>query len=130
MQLNDWDYLEEEDLADSVKQVADLIGFEDTVALMKVLPIEGVYIPKTLAENHIITKTIGFDESQKLAKFYCKHTLVLPKEAALNKAQSRRIRLEAKENLRNAQSKSKYYAQVAKEEGLCISRVRQFIYSY
>ena len=130
MGLTDWDYLEQEDLADSVKQVADLIGFEDTVALMKVLPIKGVYIPKNLPESHIIRETIGSDKSQKLTKFYSKETLALPKEAALTKAKLRRIKLEAKENLENAESKSTYYAQVANREGLCISRVRGIIHSY
>lgn len=128
LNLQDWDYLEIDDLPLSAKTVAEVLGFEDTKALMQVFPIEGVYIPKieAIAET-IIGKTIGLEKAQKLAKFYHGSTLFLHKTWACNRARNRKIREEAKTELSKAKSKTKYYAMIAGRENLSIHRVRQII---
>lgn len=125
---NDWDYLEMEDLPLSSKAVAEILGFEDTKALMKVFPSNGVYIPREEAiESTIVGKTIGREKAQKLSKFYRGSTLILYTSRALSKARSRRIRQEASKNLPSIGSRFKYYSELAKNNKLSVQRIREII---
>lgn len=127
---DDWNYLKYEDLPLVAKHLSDCIGFNETVKLMKVMPVSGVYIthPQSIAKT-IIGKTLNKETAEKIAVFYQGETLCLCKSLALKKAKNRRIKAEAENNIRHFSSKSKYYAYVSEKEGICISRIREIINS-
>lgn len=128
--MSDWDYLKHDDLPEKAKEVAEWIGFEATVALMKNFPLSGVYIPKSESINNtIVGKILDRETAERLALFYQGETLFLSKALALKKAKNRRIKAEAEHNISAFPSKGKYYAYVSEREGICISRIREIINS-
>jgi hypothetical protein len=126
--LEDWNYLEIDDLSDFVRGVADTIGFVATKILMQTLPLEGIYVSKTVdLLNPAIAAVLDSETVKELVKFYGGDTLVLSKTKALDKARNRRIRVNAQVQMKSFSSKTKYYAKIAVEEGLSIVRVRQLL---
>jgi hypothetical protein len=126
--LQDWNYLEIDDLSQNVREVAEIIGFEETKILMQILPLQGVYIAKNVTGiNPCLAEVLNSQAIEELAKFYGGNTLVLSKTEALDKARNRRIRLNAKQQMTSFSSKTKYYAAIAVEEGLSLVRVRQLL---
>jgi hypothetical protein len=129
--LEDWNDLEIDDLSDFVRGVADTIGFGATKILMQTLPLEGIYISKTVyLLNPAIAGILDTQSTTELVKFYGGDTLVLSKTEALDKARNRRIRLNAQVQMKSFGSKTKYYAKVAVEEGLSLVRIRQLVSGY
>lgn len=129
--MSDWDYLKYDDLPEKAKEVAEWIGFEATVALMKIFPLSGVYIPKPESiTNTIIGETLDREVAERLALFYQGETLFLCKALALKKAKNRRIKAEAENNILAFPSKGKYYVYVSEKESICVSRVREIINTF
>lgn len=122
----DWSYLKEEDLADSVKAISEIIGFKSTIALIKAFS-EQIYLPKSMYAEHLIAKEIGFESARELSKCYGGTILTLPKRNALSKAKCRRIKKEFEQCINNFQSRTQHYIETARVESLSIARVKQIV---
>jgi hypothetical protein len=126
--LQDWNYLEIDDLSNFVRGVAETIGFEATKILMQTLPLEGIYISTTAdLLNPQVAMVLDSEAISNLTKFYGGDTLILSKTKALDKARHRKMLLNAQQQMKHFSSKTKYYAKVAVEEGLSMVRVRQLL---
>ena len=128
--LKDWDYLELRDLSKSAAELAGIIGFSEAKLLLQNMPLTGIYIHKNI-ELALDTelKVLQPESIRKLVDFYGGVSISPTCDRALTRARNRRIRLNAKREIGNFASKTKYYAKVAKAEGLCLSHVREIIYN-
>jgi hypothetical protein len=62
-----------------MQELADVIGLDAALKLVKAYPGVSLYIPEHPHPDHAIAQSIGFDALCKLAKVYAQETLRLPK---------------------------------------------------
>jgi Mor family transcriptional regulator len=65
-------------LSPFLAELQEVIGLENTLALVETWGGVSLYVPETVSENHKIARVIGADAAQELAKVFGRDRLNIP----------------------------------------------------
>ena len=66
-------------LPDSIREMAEIIGLNNALAVVSLCGGNSLYIPKTVNKKHWLIQVVGLEAMQTLCNYYQGDTLELPR---------------------------------------------------
>lgn len=127
--MDDWEFVKEEDLPLLGFELAKIIGLESVVKLMQEQRKE-IYVPKRqnrLTEDHFLVRVIGKEKAVILLNYYGGCYIYLKTKQVLSKARARRIKAEWEGTAKSRGEIVNMTRRIARRENLSMTWVKKCV---